>query len=163
MIFFCEHGQLGNQIFQYAALRTHGPHHKLVLFGCDRLYATFDGIEAEKYCQGYRLGYRIIKRTLPIVERVIRATRLMTLLFEFTDDSTVKLCVRPGLFGRIQFCQQAFFQSPQLFDSGLLEGLVVKPALLQAAEETLADSVALYVQSLALARAQRDFTIDVVS
>ncbi|MEO1525432.1 MAG: alpha-1,2-fucosyltransferase [Planctomycetota bacterium] len=140
MIVFCEHGQLGNQVFQYAALKTIAPSERIVLFGFDALGDTFDGIKAKRFFPGYGLRFRVAKRCLPVVERVIRATRLVTLIKERKE--TPRVDSRRGILNQVKYCSTSYFQSPEYFQPEALEGLAVQERHLAEARQSLEQHLA---------------------
>lgn len=77
MIIFKELGRLGNQLFQYSALKTLCQHDEnLILFGFEELQTAFDGIDAtiinlhtpriqrSLYCRFYKIADNLSKKKL---------------------------------------------------------------------------------------------------
>jgi hypothetical protein len=115
MIIFFEHGQLGNQLFQYAALRAMYPSERLLLFGFEDLDAVVEPVDAT-----------IIKRTdfprwIPfglarLLLFVLFRFRLITGLSEHKSEIGCKIVSRVGLLFWVQLCHSSFFQHRQIIE-----------------------------------------------
>ncbi|MEA5452265.1 alpha-1,2-fucosyltransferase [Leptolyngbya sp. CCNP1308] len=136
MIIFNQSGRLGNQLFQYAGLKTLGQTNEtLVLLGFEALQSTFNGIEAkiintrsskvERY-----LSYRFYEwanylSQKNIIQRVKQA------------KASINLFYNSSLLKTITVVEQNYFQSESFFDPSIVKSLVLKPELLAFAKQSL--------------------------
>jgi hypothetical protein len=131
MLIFQESGRLGNQLFQYAALKALSqPNEKLVLLGFSDLESTFDGIEA-----------KIINSNNPRLERSIyyriyhqldiySNRRMLVRIGESYQENKHQITQRQGIFNSIKFVEQAYFQDQSLFSPKNIKTLTFKSSLL---------------------------------
>lgn len=133
MIVFIESGRLGNQLFQYAALRSLSADATLVLIGFDDLRSVFDGVEARFPLGGGSAFFRTLQRVRPALDRALSATRACALVRE--DPATAMPVVATGLFDRLKFVPTAYFQSEGAFDPAVVAALRIKPGLADAAAQ----------------------------
>lgn len=133
MILFLEDGRLGNQIFQYVALRNLAtPHEQLVLIGFDELAATFDGIEAT-FVQRDSAVARLMLRNRAAIDASVR--RLPGIgIIEESAATAVPDRVRPG---RIAYARTGYFQSELAADGDAAAKLRLKSGPQVAAEDLL--------------------------
>jgi len=133
MIVMIEEGRLGNQIFQYLALRKSiKPHEVLVMLGCQDLSKTFDGVRARiiPIDQGpFRHLRSLDTRRLSLSLRRVRLGGLLS-------ENDRALPVRHTNKGLV-LCDRAWFQSPDLLREDALKELEIKPHWLQEARLTL--------------------------
>ena len=136
MIFFIADGRLGNQIFQYAFLRTIGNN--------DEILEVFDGVEVLNINRKLRvlrgLVYRIIK---PIVH-FLGKVRLITLIkvnheivLEKYIRETTSLTTKKGLLSFIRYVETGFFQSESFFYKSIIENLDIKDKHIKKAKNQL--------------------------
>ena len=136
MFLFKESGRLGNQLFQYAALKTLcGNTKRLVLLGFKELQAICDEIDAV-----------VINANTPKITRSFYFR-----LYKYADEWSQKgvfprvkeskefsqTIHAPGIFHQINFVEESYFQSEDFFDPGVLQSLKLKPKLLTQAQELL--------------------------
>lgn len=133
---FKESGRLGNQLFQYAALKTLCPKDKkLVLLGFESLQSVFDGISATT-----------INSTSPRFERSFYYR-----LYGYANSwpqkqwfsrlkeskSQPKIINSPGFSSQLSFIEESYFQSESFFTPEAIQSLYLKPKLLSQAQELL--------------------------
>ena len=111
MILFFEYGRLGNQLFQYMGLKQCFPGHRLILIGCDDLYAV---IETENVtCLkniNKNLQRRLIIRLLVRFMSILSRLRFVGLISEVRTESSYAVNARRGLLWGIYLLQPSYFQ-----------------------------------------------------
>jgi len=113
MILFFEYGRLGNQLFQYAALKQCFPGQRLIFIGCEELDASIETKEIifirKKNLQRWlRIG--LLVRVLSILSRL----RIICLIQEVRNGYSYTVHARPGLLWAISFLQPSYFQHNSL-------------------------------------------------
>jgi hypothetical protein len=131
MLIFQESGRLGNQLFQYAALKTLcQSDEKLLLFGFNELELTFDGIDA-KIINGNSPRYerRLYYRGYSSLDWLSHKG-LITRISERYQLDKYELTQKKGLFNSIRFVEKAYFQKESLFNREVVKNLVFKDSIL---------------------------------
>lgn len=136
MIIFREDGRLGNQLFQYLALRTICRDREIIiLLGFEALQSVFDSIEA-----------KIINQHSPRLERYF-----FYRLYELTDKlSSIgvfsrieeskqlqEAVIRLGLTKKIKFSGKTYFQGEKFFDLEIVQSLKIRSVLLNQAKRLI--------------------------
>jgi len=108
MIFFIEYGRLGNQLFQYAALKELFPEERLVFCGFGDLKSTLALVDAfvierEKMPRWVKFGLRRLLSSLATL-RIIGSVR------ELRANSTYSIKKRRGLVPGYYLLMPSFFQ-----------------------------------------------------
>jgi hypothetical protein len=136
MIIIHENGRLGNQLFQYCALRNFQKKDALFLFGMKSLKSIFDGLEIEQGkwlewdCEGK--VFRIGKFILTILAKKLH---LIGLIREHKTTSGSCIVTDSGLLKNIYYCEKdSFFQSEELVVDSVTGTLHLKRNLLDQAE-----------------------------
>ena len=132
MLVMVEEGRLGNQLFQYAALRSEArPSEKLVLFGFDQLKETFDGIDA----RFIHIASNPLKHLVSLdYSRVGRLAARIPGLSSVTESVEARPIRGAGSIGIVH---PSWFQSPAYLLSSTISSLEIKPRLKTAAREIL--------------------------
>ena len=110
-VFFFESGRLGNQVFQYMALKNYDPHARLILVGLHTLKELIndDWIQCTDFTSRFLL--RLITRIGWNKIYAIAATyRLITLVDESSDMKDTLFYERKGLFSKIVLFNKSYFQ-----------------------------------------------------
>jgi hypothetical protein len=142
MVLFMESGRLGNQLFQYAALRTlAGRDESLVLMGFDMLRRVFVNPEAVFLMRNGSVAYRIGKRIRPVVEKFLWRHPAVTLIGEDFVGDRCEVRVLPARISVLRYCCTAYFQSEALFDEAVVTRLRINEELVASARAVLAESV----------------------
>lgn len=136
MLIFKECGRLGNQLFQYAALKTLFPREKeMILLGFNSLNSAFTGIEARiidsdssRFARSF--FYRLHKFADYFSNRRI-ITRVKG------SQSVPVIDVLPGLCKKYMFVEPAYFQSELLFDPEVIKRLIFNPQVMENAKNFL--------------------------
>jgi hypothetical protein len=138
VLVFRESGRLGNQLFQYAALRTLCQQsEKLILLGFYELQSMFDGIDAS-----------IINAYSPKIERLfyhrlyrlassLSQNNIIARISESSESINPKIIYTPGLFNKIAFIETSYFQSETLFDMTSISSMRFKHEILDSTKATL--------------------------
>lgn len=135
MILFLENGRLGNQLFQYAALKTLFPKERAVIFGCRDLFDLFDGINAVSCGRS--------KFTLRFAQYVADEFFLLRLgghskeaRFSDSEEVTATLTHKRGLLRSV--CRlSGFFQGEGWFSGAIADRLTLKRSLDDAAKSVI--------------------------
>jgi Glycosyl transferase family 11 len=135
MIFFRESGRLGNQIFQYAALKTLcQSQEKLVLIGFEEFQEIFEGVDAKiinsSSSQFEKLLYFHILELLP-------KNALFNKIHESNHSRKPDIIYRSGLLKGFTFVQTSYFQSELLFSTAIVNSLNINQKLLSVAQSLL--------------------------
>jgi hypothetical protein len=140
VIVFIEKGRLGNQLFQYAALKTLcRPGERLLLMGFDELRRTFDGIQATFVLPSESRVFRHLSgRRRATLERALRRLGLMTVIGERFEKGRHSIHQEAGWGDHVRYCEVAYFQSESAFNRAVLNGVHVRPHLAQPAAAWLA-------------------------
>lgn len=130
MIIFFEHGRLGNQLFQYAALKTFAGKEQICLIGFDNLRNTFASLEALFPLRNDSIWYKILQKLARnFLNKVLPATRLITTLHQVTTKNGIKIKTKKGLINRIKYCVTNYFQSDTAFTDNSISNLQINPSI----------------------------------
>ncbi len=130
MICFLESGRLGNQLFQYAALRTIAKtEERLILFGFADLRATFDGLVGTIVFEPPGVLSRLATRFRPQIDNFMKYQPLINVISERHDESGTHVETSRRLIGNIQYVEMSYFQSESIFDERVVESLTLKTQL----------------------------------
>lgn len=144
MIFFVAHGRLGNQVFQYAYLKTIQKNNEAIYTsGFDELLDVFEikdlknvGINRPGFIQGlamfvYRLLFNLTK---------IKAITKIKVNYDSIGihvRESDKASISKGLFPFVRFVCPGFFQSEKFFDETIAKNLKLKDKHLKTADAFL--------------------------
>ena len=134
MLTMVEEGQLGNQLFQYAALRSEArPGERLILFGFDQLKETIDGVDA----RFIHIASNPLKHLVSL-----DYTRMGKILDRIPGISSVTendkaSPTRGG--GRIEIVHPGWFQSPAYLETSAVSKLKIKDELTSSARKLLSE------------------------
>ncbi len=136
VIVMVESGRLGNQVFQYLALRSvAAPKERITLLGFDHLRATFDGVDA----RFVRIASNPLKHlvSLDLAKVVQGAGRLPAVGAVREDASGLPL---RGKNSPLALVEPSWFQHDSVLRVPALEVLTVKPRWRSAAQDFLTDN-----------------------
>jgi len=130
MIIFFESGQLGNQLFQYCALKSMPGKGPLYLIGMQSLKTIFLGVEV---AGGKKLD-KFIERLIRFlgqakIEILARKFRLFGLIEEQQPSDGSWIQQRRGFLKDIYYCDSAYFQSEDLHAQSVASTLELRPDL----------------------------------
>jgi len=145
LIFFAD-GRLGNQIFQYAFLKTiQKENERIIVCGFDDLFNVFDLNDKtiinlpkkNKWIRGF--CYRIIK---PIIYRlgdnkIITTIQIKYEYFGKYRRETTVYFFKKGMLQNVTLVKTAFFQSEKFFNKKIVNNLKIKKNYLLKAKEFL--------------------------
>jgi hypothetical protein len=139
MLLFLESGRLGNQLFQYAALRTlcRGDE-RLVLLGFDALRSAFENVDARFALSTGSALFGVAQRMRPGVDRLVSSLAVLPVIGERFEGERCKVEVTPGRIHALRYAKEAYFQSDELFDEAVVSELQMRDGLAVAAREKLA-------------------------
>lgn len=133
MIIIFECGRLGNQLFQYCALKKIQKDGSFFFIGPQSIDSVIDGLELA----GNSRIETIIRQLLVWLGprwlySLARKLQLIGLVEEHTTSSDYEYEINNGLFKKIYFCD-GYFQSERLIDLSVAEGLSIKQSLCEQA------------------------------
>lgn len=137
MIFFFENGRLGNQLFQYAAIRTAMPEETLCFVGMQSLSQVMDGVDANFLCQRRTLAARAIRSLAPVIMRYVAFSKVIDTLKDSDDPFEFKIKRKRGLFPWVKYCTSGFFQNENYFNAAIVSRLKIREPLVRHAKEQL--------------------------
>jgi len=138
MLIFQESGRLGNQIFQYAALRSLCKENEtLLLLGFSELQSVFDGIEAKIINQKTRrivrgIYYRIYRRGYDLTK-----LKITSKLYESVSSKHREINYKYGLISNFIIVENSYFQGENFFKSEYIKSLSIKPELVADAQQKI--------------------------
>ena len=115
MVVMFRAGQLGNQLFQYCAIKATFPQQGILLIGMDELLASFDCADI---LNGRLIG-RILARTLANIGyssaiNFVQKTRLVRLGSEVRTNVGAFVSLTPGRLNCITLLKEGFYQCPKI-------------------------------------------------
>lgn len=136
MVIFFESGRLGNQLFQYVALRSAFPKpEKIVLVGFDSLKNTFDGVDAI-FINKKNLLIRFLMKAIRKLEHLSILDKVFNVAFESNADT--KIIVKKNLpWLNCVYVKESYFQSEDYVDDYIVNQLSFKSYI----TKVLADDV----------------------
>lgn len=149
MLVFISEGRLGNQIFQYAFLKTlAGCNNKIFVLGFDELREIFNNVDVVGF--EFRNKHKDIEEIISHLYRVIREFQKLMLKSNlvsvvYVEHESIngfrresdKIVFFEGLLKRIKFIKTGFFQSERFFDNKVVSNLIIKLPYLEKAESIL--------------------------
>lgn len=134
MIINFESGQLGNQLFQYCALKRYQPESALYLIGMQSLKSTFIGVEVAGGTVLDLLIERFIRRLgINRLDTLARKLQLIGLIEEYRTVTGSEFKVNNGLLRNVYYCDTSYFQSENMVDPSVTDKLELRPELLEYA------------------------------
>lgn len=126
MIIFFESGRLGNQLFQYCAMKKYQPRSLIVALGMRELKDNFAGIDIVGVS---KLG-KIVERFIGCIgkkriEYVTKEMRILTMVEEVRSSSGIKFSVTPGLLKNLVYFKAGYYQSDDMVDDGIAECIIL--------------------------------------
>lgn len=128
MVIFFESGRLGNQLFQYVALRSLFPKpQKIILIGFDSLKNTFDGIDAI-FIKKNNLLISFLVRVVRKLERMGWLDCIFNTGFE--SDSENKISIKKNIpWLNILYIKESYFQAEYFLDEKIIRCIKFKPTI----------------------------------
>lgn len=120
MIIFFESGRLGNQLFQYCAIRKLMPEGPLLAIGMHELKMNFTGTDFLEDTAWNKMLRTLVSRIgRERMEWIAGKLRMMTLVVEERTASVIKFNVRKGLFGNLVYFKAGYYQSQDMVDENI--------------------------------------------
>jgi hypothetical protein len=116
MIVFFEYGRLGNQLFQYSALKKLYPDERVILIGfedLDAVVAPIDSIVIKRAKLPRWLPFGLLKR----IFQTLLKLRVLTGLSEKQSQGDYEIEKKLGLFFWVRLFQSSFFQNRRVIES----------------------------------------------
>lgn len=135
MIIFKKWGWLGNQIFQYCAIRSMmKPSEKLILWGFEQFEELFDNTDAVFVNErSSRLKKAFFKRFFNIAEYLAKK-KWVSFITEYNDQ---KLVIEQGKLNCLTLVHGAFFQYETILNSSVVDSLKIKQIYQDKADKVL--------------------------
>lgn len=138
MILFFERGQLGNQLFQYCAIRKYQPVGTVISIGLNELKTGFTGVDLSRSRWWERLLERIVRRIgQQRIDSAARKLRILTLVEEDFSEAEVTLKITPGLLRDVAYFKAGFFQGEKIASNFSSLGISIKPEITNLAEKVM--------------------------
>tara|TARA_Y100000385_G_scaffold287510_1_gene351941 strand:- start:10584 stop:11453 length:870 start_codon:yes stop_codon:yes gene_type:complete len=144
MIFFFQSGQLGNQIFQYLAIKKFDDKAKVVFIGADALTKVFSteiiNIPSPKIQDSYlyRFLFKFIIRYFPgILLFLSDSIGLITSVEESRGANGSKFITRFGLLKKIVFFKKSYYQCSENSYISAAQNLKIHNCLIQEAKNKI--------------------------
>ena len=133
MLIFGESGRLGNQIFQYAALRSLCKENEtLLLLGFNELESVFDGINANIInLNSPKLERSLYYKVYPRLDWLSQKG-LIGRIAENDQLNKYELIQKKGLFNSIKFVESAYFQKETLLCRNSIKKLTFNKSILDS-------------------------------
>jgi len=160
MIIFVQSGRLGNQIFQYAFLKTiQRSNEKLLLFGFDEMFRLFDIKDSTIIRIPVNVKNTLLRKILfritfgdiyPLLNKVAEWGLIsrIKVKHERVDENflreTTESEKKGGFIESLTFVLHGYFQSEKFFNSCVIENLRIKDKYLRMAEDFLRNVVDKY-------------------
>ncbi len=115
MIIFFEKGRLGNQLFQYCAMKKYQPDGMIIAVGMRELRAGFDGIDIA----GTSKCWRVLETILRLIgerpiEYAARKLRILTMVEEIRSAHGIEFGLTQGLLRNAIYFKAGFYQSEHM-------------------------------------------------
>jgi hypothetical protein len=131
MLIFQESGRLGNQIFQYVALRSLCRDNEvLLLLGFNELESVFDGINAKIINADSLKLDRVLYSRLYAYFDYLSCKGIISRISENDQLDNYELIQKKGFLDLIKFVERAYFQKETLLCKKSLANLLFKDSLL---------------------------------
>lgn len=127
MIIFFESGRLGNQLFQYCAMKKYKQDEFIVAIGMRELREEFSGIDIASVSIFGRIAEKIIRRIgKERIEYAATKLRILTMVEELRSTSGIEFSVTPGLLRNQIYFKAGYYQSEHMVDKELAENIRLK-------------------------------------
>lgn len=139
MLFFRQSGRLGNQIFQYAALKTYSKKKEtLVLWDFYDLEQVFDGVDAITCnLNNSRIERFLFRKIYEFLEWLSSRKFISQVVEDKTSDEVPLVLNDPGWLSRLKLVEKSYFQYESSFSSQSISSLSLKLDLVRHAEKFL--------------------------
>jgi hypothetical protein len=138
MIIFFEHGRLGNQLFQYCAIKKFQKNVPVVAVGMQELKSMFTGVDLVGSSIFGNLLEKFIKKIGQLTFiRMTRGLGLFTLVEEVQLPAYASFKVTPGLIKKLVYFDKGYYQADNIVDSEVTNRLVLKNEISSSAAKVL--------------------------
>lgn len=131
---FFEYGRLGNQLFQYAAIKSIYPNSRLVLFGFNSLNQLIEQPQAIIISDLGKFRYflkRLVRISLNIISEKFK---IIPCLNEKNISGRWSIVENTGLYKKIKYIKSGNFQSEKYFSENFLNNIKIKESVIRIAE-----------------------------
>lgn len=138
VLFFFESGRLGNQLFQYSAIRSQFPQARLVLFGLCSLRELFVGIDANIIaCSRDRRSHIITYIIRNVLKFLGDKLNVISTIEDNTGPSATTTISKKGLIKGLYYCKDGWFQNERLLSEEVLSEIKINESLSEKADMIL--------------------------
>lgn len=136
MLIFQQSGRLGNQVFQYSALKTLcQENEELILLGFEEYQAVFDDIQARIINSRNPRWERKLYHQLYLKADSLSQKKIISRLEESREVK--KVIYECGIFNKIVFVAESYFQSESYISQEVTTSLTLKPTMVCSAQKLL--------------------------
>ena len=144
MIIFIKSGRLGNQIFQYLAMKKFDSKSKIIFIGADALLSIFP-LEIKNIAKPrhedsslYKFFYRALSHSLPSILLFLSdSLHLISSVAEGRGASGSQFITKHGVFKRIIFFKQSYFQCEEISHTIFAKNLRIHQHLIEVARDKI--------------------------
>ena len=137
MIIFFESGRLGNQLFQYCAIKKFQKNTPVVAVGMQELKAIFTGIDLV----GISYSGKILEKIIDQIGRESIAKMARRGLFSLVEEARLPsgafFQVTPGLTNKIVYFDEGYYQADNIVDLKITNRLSLKEDIIVSARKKL--------------------------
>jgi hypothetical protein len=144
MIIFFQSGQLGNQIFQYLAMKKFDDKEKIIFVGADALANIFStditNISSPKIQDSYlyKFLFRLMVRFLPSILLFLSdSLHLITSVEELRGENGSKFITKYGLIKKIVFFKKSYYQCEDISHINAAQNLRIHSYLIKEAKNKI--------------------------
>jgi hypothetical protein len=138
MILFFESGRLGNQLFQYCAMRKFCPDGSIFAAGMQDLKTGFNGIHLACRANLPMTTERILEWVGERrIEEMAGRGRLLSLVQEVNSPKGVWFDVASGFLRNVFYFKAGYYQSESFLQPEIVRRMTIKPAFIEEARAVL--------------------------
>ena len=124
MIIFVEDGKLGNQLFQYSALRSLFRDEDIVLFGFDEIFDMFNSVKAKHILSNKSYVFKFIKYIVPILDTILLYISNVLYITKIFKDKSPNTIYFDFIF--LKYIYKNYFQAEKFIDNILCNEIEIK-------------------------------------
>lgn len=126
MIIFFESGRLGNQLFQYCAMKKYQSNNPIVAIGMHELRNNFSGIDTANTALLGRVAEAILARIgRDRIEYVAKRLRILTMVEEVRSPMGIEFSVMRGLLKNQIYFKAGYYQSEDMVDADIAKTITL--------------------------------------
>lgn len=135
MIIFFESGRLGNQLFQYCAMKKYKQDEFIIAIGMRELREGFSGIDIAGVSIFGRIAEKIIRRIgKERIEYAATKLRILTMVEELRLPSGIEFGVTQGLLKNQIYFKAGYYQSEKMVDKEIMQHIFLNQENMSTAD-----------------------------